>query len=65
MPNYDFKCKDCGELFTKRVSWQDKDKVRCPKCNGETEQRFTGFGLLKGGAAGGGSSCGPAGSPFG
>jgi len=66
MPNYDFRCKDCGEAFSKRVSWSEKDKVVCPKCEGKTKQLFTGFGMLKGAGSGStDSSCSPVGSPFG
>ncbi len=63
MPNYDFKCTECGELFSKRVPVSERDKVVCPKCSGKVEQRFTGFGLLKGSSSG--SSCAPSGSSFG
>ena len=64
MPTYDFRCKECGELFAKRISFSEKDKVVCPNCSGQVEQRFTGFGLVKGGGSSSGSSCAPSGSPF-
>ncbi|WP_366924796.1 zinc ribbon domain-containing protein [Metallumcola ferriviriculae] len=65
MPNYDFKCKECGELFSKRVPMNDRGKVICPKCSGKTEQRLTGFGLVKGGSSSSSAgSCGPSGSRF-
>ncbi|WP_422446034.1 FmdB family zinc ribbon protein [Thermoanaerobacterium sp. DL9XJH110] len=43
MPTFDFKCNQCGNLFSEFVSLKDKDKVRCPECGGQVSQRFTGF----------------------
>ncbi|CEP69320.1 RNA polymerase archaeal subunit P/eukaryotic subunit RPABC4 [Moorella glycerini] len=60
MPTYDFKCKECGHLFSQFVPIKDKDKVRCPECGGEVSQRFTGFLYVRKGepgAATSGSSC--------
>lgn len=43
MPNYDFRCAECGHRFTKMVSISEKDKVACPACRGKkVEQLFTG-----------------------
>lgn len=43
MPTYDFRCKQCSEKFSKFVSFQEKDNVKCPICNGDAQQIFTGF----------------------
>ncbi|MBO8169640.1 MAG: zinc ribbon domain-containing protein [Thermoanaerobacteraceae bacterium] len=59
MPNYDFKCKQCNHKFSRRVSFSEKDRVTCPKCQGAAEQIFTGFLYSKpsgGGSTGGGCS---------
>ncbi len=49
MPTYDFKCTKCNNRFSKFVLLKDKDNVKCPECNGETEQLFTGFLYKKSG----------------
>ncbi|MFQ5797093.1 MAG: zinc ribbon domain-containing protein [Bacteroidota bacterium] len=36
MPDYDFKCADCGHVFELHLSVAEHDKmqgVQCPKCN--------------------------------
>lgn len=33
MPSYDYHCKQCKEDFFTVVSFNDKDKQRCPKCD--------------------------------
>ncbi|HHY42310.1 MAG TPA: zinc ribbon domain-containing protein [Thermoanaerobacterales bacterium] len=43
MPTFDFECKKCGYRFSEFVSIKNKDQVRCPKCNGNVQQLFTGF----------------------
>jgi len=59
MPNYDFRCKKCYHKFSSRVSYQEKDTITCPKCDGKTEQIFTGFLYAKpaGSTAGTGGGC--------
>jgi len=42
MPLINFKCKDCNAKFSELVYNRNKDKVRCPKCNGEVEQIYEG-----------------------
>ena len=33
MIRYDFKCEECGAIFeVQRRSYQDKKKLKCPKC---------------------------------
>jgi len=52
MPNYDFRCADCGQKFTVQVSMNDKDKVTCPGCGGKKmEQLFTGCMVSTGGSS--------------
>ncbi|MCG0277001.1 MAG: zinc ribbon domain-containing protein [Thermanaeromonas sp.] len=64
MPLYEFQCKDCGEKFSVRVSWQEKDKATCPSCKGRNlKQLFSGITILGGSSKVGGCST-PAGSPF-
>ncbi|KUO53388.1 MAG: FmdB family transcriptional regulator [Desulfitibacter sp. BRH_c19] len=43
MPTYDYRCLKCSEKFSKFVSLKEKDQVKCPKCDGDTQQLFTGF----------------------
>ncbi|BCV22832.1 FmdB family zinc ribbon protein [Moorella sp. Hama-1] len=60
MPTYDFKCNDCGHLFSQFAAIKDRDKVRCPECGGKVSQRFTGFLYARKGDPGAsstGSSC--------
>lgn len=37
MPMYEFKCMDCGEVFTVKMSVMEMEntKVTCPKCGSE------------------------------
>ncbi len=52
MPVYDFRCQQCDHKFTVMVSINEKDQVKCPKCESEkVQQLFTGFFTKK-------SSCG-------
>lgn len=46
MPTFDFRCSDCNHEFSKLVSIKEKDKVKCPKCDGNVKQLFTGFMFL-------------------
>lgn len=41
MPTYNYKCVVCGATFEKVVSYQGRNAVRCPVCNGMTDQKFT------------------------
>jgi putative FmdB family regulatory protein len=42
MPNYDFKCPSCGEVFEENllISERDRDDVHCPKCGHEGAKRL-------------------------
>jgi putative FmdB family regulatory protein len=70
MPFYDFRCKQCGHLFTVRASFQEKDaglKPECPICHeSETQQVLTAGILIGPGEIGSGRSapaCGPLAGP--
>lgn len=65
MPNYDFKCEECGNKFSKRVSFDKKDEVSCAGCGSDkTKQIFTSV-MVKGAKgpapadSSGGGGCGP------
>lgn len=61
MPNYDFKCEDCGYKFSKMVSYEKRNEVSCKECGSDkTKQIFTSI-MVQGGSgssSGGGSGCG-------
>mgnify|MGYP000988207819 CR=1 FL=1 len=45
MPLYDFRCKDCQEVFEVRLSLTEKEKgvkKPCPKCGSNKVQQFFG-----------------------
>lgn len=47
MPDYDFKCVDCGHIFEKHLSVEEHDKMRgvqCPKCNSNNVKPLIGVG---------------------
>jgi putative FmdB family regulatory protein len=46
MPQYDYRCKDCGKKFTKIMGIKEHDtaKVKCPKCDSlEVTQLISSF----------------------
>jgi len=46
MPAYDFKCHNCDDKFTVRISISERDKVKCPKCGSSgVKQVFTPFAV--------------------
>ncbi len=46
VPNYDFRCKNCGNKFTVMVSISEKDKVTCPECDSkQITQLFTSINV--------------------
>ena len=58
MPNYDFKCEECGSKFSKMVSYDKRNEVCCKQCGSDkTKQIFTSV-MVKGGKSSGGSSGG-------
>ncbi len=44
MPNYDYKCLDCGYLFEEFQKMTDEPLKVCPKCKGSLK-RLIGAGL--------------------
>lgn len=52
MPLYNFKCKQCQEIFEMRATFKEKEaglKPECPKCHSEeTFQMITAGLVLKG-----------------
>lgn len=40
MPLYEFRCKECGEVFQKVIRLDKYHEPSCPKCGSETEQIF-------------------------
>ncbi len=41
MPNYDFKCKDCGTVKEKCVSFKESEKGFACECGGTMVRQFT------------------------
>lgn len=48
MPFIEFKCKACGHEFEELTKLGESPK--CPKCGGETEQKYSGKMWVNGGA---------------
>ncbi|EKE02390.1 MAG: hypothetical protein ACD_20C00395G0020 [uncultured bacterium] len=57
MPDYDYNCKNCNEIFTVNKSMSDTTIPDCPKCNSPDVKRIWGSFIVKGGN-GSGSKCG-------
>lgn len=41
MPIYVFFCNKCNEEFENLCSWENKSKVKCPKCNKKVQALLT------------------------
>lgn len=41
MPTYGYRCMECGHTFDARQEVKDRDRQRCPWCNGKTERPVT------------------------
>jgi len=68
MPIYEFKCKNCGNIFEYLcLKRSDKDHVRCPVCGREeTDVLLSAFSSLNSGntlrgGSSASSSCSPSG----
>ncbi|MDD2352996.1 MAG: zinc ribbon domain-containing protein [Candidatus Caldatribacteriota bacterium] len=51
MPNYNYKCQDCQNVFEVTTSIKDMEEgiFPCPKCNSKkTKRLFDGFGFCGG-----------------
>jgi putative FmdB family regulatory protein len=57
MPIYEFKCKDCGKVFSKLV-FNNANKVECPDCKSENVDKLISSIAGISGASGSFSSCG-------
>lgn len=50
MPEYDYRCKDCGHTFTRRQPITAEPLTQCPECGGSVRRAIgggSGF-ILKG-----------------
>ncbi len=55
MPNYTFRCKECGTEYTVSCSFCNIDHQVCPKCqSGQKERLFTKVNVA---GVAGGQSC--------
>lgn len=67
MPLYEYRCKDCGEVFEKMMRWSEADRSpSCPKCQSQDTQKkmsqIASFGSsAASGSWSGGSNCGSVG----
>ncbi|SPD73862.1 putative regulatory protein (CxxC_CxxC_SSSS) [uncultured Desulfobacterium sp.] len=51
MPIYEYRCLDCNEDFEALV-FGSRDKVTCPRCNGDNLSRLmSSFGFKSGGGS--------------
>ncbi len=41
MPIYEYRCRECGEHFEKRLSLNDEPLKKCEKCGGELEKQWS------------------------
>jgi putative FmdB family regulatory protein len=69
MPLYEYRCKDCGTEFEKRLSFSEADQLpACPVCASAHTQkklsRVVAFNAVSasGGAASSAASCGSSGA---
>ena len=44
MPNYDYKCGDCGKTIEKFHGMNDEPKYKCESCNSENMKKMIGGG---------------------
>lgn len=50
MPIYEYKCKDCGEVFEAIQKFSDKPLTKCTSCSGSVERLISQSAFhLKGG----------------
>ena len=42
MPIIRFQCEDCNKKFDELVYSHNRDKVRCPQCEGQVKQIYEG-----------------------
>lgn len=69
MPLYNFKCKQCGEIFEVLASFKEKEaglQPECPKCHSQDSHQVITAGLVIRGSDGATLSlpaCGPTAGP--
>ena len=59
MPLYEFKCKECGNVFSELKRMDDKSNAKCTSCESlETKKMFSTFASVSSNKS---SSCAPSG----
>lgn len=47
MPNYDYKCKDCGNIFEVFHSMSENPEIVCPVCGAKAQKKIgAGAGIV-------------------
>ena len=46
MPNYEYKCNECGHVFSLFQSMKDEPIKECPECKGEVRKLFGASGII-------------------
>ena len=41
MPRYDYRCRDCGNLFEKTQSFNSVPGANCPECGAESDRQIS------------------------
>lgn len=47
MPNYQFKCNNCDNIFTEFVKIENRVNVICPICGGDVKQCLSALNYIK------------------
>ena len=42
MPNYEYRCEDCGHVFEKLHGMSEEPELDCPRCSGQTSRIISG-----------------------
>jgi len=66
MPNYNYECQDCQQVFEVMASIKDMEKgdFPCPKCGSQkTKRLFDGFGFCNGSGGNGNMPASPSSYP--
>jgi putative FmdB family regulatory protein len=59
MPIYEFRCRNCNELFEILVMKADSGQIQCPKCEGSETERVMSSTHYTMTGGGGGNTCRP------
>jgi len=60
MPMYEYRCRECGELYEEIVKLNTQDsEVECPACGAHQSERKQSTFAVRGGSS---ANCGPTGS---